>query len=88
MKSRTVMCTNGIDEDSSLYSEIDTEYRRLSNQVRWETRNAVKLKEKNIAKHVKENPKVIWQYVTSKTRTKSRISDLYKDDTKLEKNSK
>lgn len=67
------------------YGEVDTEHRRSSNRVRWETRNAVKLKEKNIAKHVKENPKLFWQYVQSKTRTQSRIPDLYKDDTKQDK---
>ena len=59
--------------------EIEKEYRRVNNQVRRETRNAVKQKEKEVAKHVKDNPKVFWKYVTSKTRTKSNISELYKD---------
>lgn len=38
-----------------------------------------------MAKHVKENPKVFWKYVMSETRTKSRISDLYKDVNTKEK---
>ena len=29
---------------------------------------------------MKEKPKVFWKYVTSKTRTKSRIGELYKDE--------
>lgn len=52
---------------------------RLNNQVRRETRNGLKMKEKEIAKNVKSNPKIFWKYVQSKTRTKSRIPELYKD---------
>lgn len=62
----------------SEYQEIEKEYRRLNNQVRKETRNAVKLKEKEIAKNVKENPKMFWNYVQTKTKSKCRIPDLYK----------
>ena len=62
------------------YSNVEKDYRRLNNQIRRETRNAVKTKEREIAGLVKENPKVFWKYVTSKTRTKSRIGDLYKDE--------
>ena len=39
------------------YMETETQYRRLNNQIRRETRNAIKLKEKEIANQVKENPK-------------------------------
>ena len=60
--------------------EAETEYRRLNNQIRRDTRNATKLKEKEIATHVKDNPKIFWKYVSTKTRTKSRIGDLYKDE--------
>lgn len=66
------------------YAEIETQYRRLNNQIRRETRNAIKLKEE-IAKHVKENPKIFWIYVSSKPRTKSRIVDLYVDENNLVK---
>ncbi|MPC40213.1 hypothetical protein E2C01_033769 [Portunus trituberculatus] len=46
---------NGSDRE---YLETDKNYRRLNNQIRWETWNALKLKEKQIASLVKENPKV------------------------------
>ena len=64
---------------------IETEYRRLNNQVRRETRNVVKIKEREVAKHVKINPKVSWKYVASKIRMKSCIGDLYRDNEKTEK---
>lgn len=65
------------------WAETEVQYRRLNNQIRWETRNATKLKEKEIARNVKENPKIFWKYVSSKTRTKSRIADLYTDEDRL-----
>lgn len=61
---------------------VEEEYRRLNNQVRRQTRNAVKIKEKEISSHVKDNPKIFWQYVTSKTKTKSGIGDLYDSNEK------
>ena len=64
---------------------VETEYRRLNNQVRRETRNAIKIKEREVAKHVKINPKFFWKYVASKIRMKSRIGDLYRDNEKTEK---
>ena len=39
----------------------------------------MKINGKEIAKHVKENPKIFWKYVMSKTRCKSRIGHSYKD---------
>ena len=71
----------GSTQDS--YRDVETEYRRLNNQVRKETRNAVKTKEKEIAKNVKKNPKVFLKYVLSKTRMKSHIGDLYQDPEKI-----
>ncbi|KAG7155492.1 hypothetical protein Hamer_G024702, partial [Homarus americanus] len=68
-----------------MYLETEKEYRRLNNQVRWETRNILKCKEQEIAKNVKANPKVFWKYVQTKTRTKARIADLYKDGGKVQK---
>lgn len=67
------------------YVEVEAQYRRLNNQIRRETRSAIKHKEQEIAKHVKENPKIFWKYVSSKTRTKSRIADLYMDEDKVSK---
>ena len=62
----------------TMYMETEKEYRRLNNQIRKETRNAVKVKEKETAKNVKENPKVFWKYVQSKVKSKPRIPDLQK----------
>lgn len=63
---------------------VENEYRRLNNQVRWLTRNSVRIEEKEVAKHMKGNPKVFWKYELSKTRTKSCISDLYKTANSME----
>ncbi|KAG7170129.1 putative Endonuclease-reverse transcriptase-containing protein 9, partial [Homarus americanus] len=68
-----------------MYLETEKEYKRLNNQVRWETRNILKCKEQEIAKICKANPKVFWKYVQTKTRTKARIADLYKDEEKVQK---
>ncbi|KAG7172219.1 hypothetical protein Hamer_G009566, partial [Homarus americanus] len=65
--------------------ETEKEYRRLNNQVRWETRSILKRKEQESAKNVKANLKVFWKYVQTKTRTKARIADLCKDEEKLQK---
>jgi len=40
------------------------------------------MKEKRIAENVKKNPKIFWNYVQKKTKTKSSIPDLYKDEGK------
>lgn len=46
------------------YKEVDIKYKRLNNQIRWETRNATKLKEQEIAKHVIGNPKSLLELWT------------------------
>lgn len=51
---------------SSLKKILDIEetyYRRLNNQIRWEAQNVTKIKEKEITRCVKENPKVFWKNV-------------------------
>ena len=60
-------------EDGKIYSE----YRRCSNQLRRLTRKATKIYEKNISLQAKNNPKVFWKFVGSKTKMKSKIPDLY-----------
>jgi hypothetical protein len=52
------------------------EYCKLRNKVKSLTRKAVKNKEIEIAKDVKNNPKKFWQYTKSKTKTRIGISDL------------
>lgn len=65
--------------EQNLYLETEKEYRRLNNQIRKNTQNAVKLKEKEITRNVKDNPKVVfWKYVQSKVKGKPKIPDLYK----------
>ena len=59
------------------------EYNKVRNQVRRLTRNKLKMKEIRIAENVKDNPKLFWNHVQKKTKTKSSIPELYKDsDTK------
>ena len=52
------------------------EYCKLRNKVKSLTRKAVKNKEIEIAKDVKNNPKKFWQYTKSKIKTRIGISDL------------
>ena len=52
------------------------EYCTLRNQVKSLTRKAVKNKEREIAKDIKNNPKKCWKYTKSKTKTRTGISDL------------
>ena len=48
------------------------------------TRKITKQFEKQIAHQVKTNPKTFWKYARSKTKTKSSIPDLFKDNNKTE----
>ena len=52
------------------------EYVRLRNQVRSSTRKASRWKEKEIAEHIKDNPKKFWKFVNSKMKTRGCIPDL------------
>lgn len=52
------------------------EYKRQRNKVRNITRKGKLELEKSIASNIKENPKLFWKYVNSKTKTKSTIPDL------------
>jgi hypothetical protein len=62
--------------------EAYKEYCKVRNQVRTLTRKITKQFEKQIAQEVKTNPKKFWKYARSKTKTKSSIPDLFKDDDK------
>ena len=50
------------------------------------TRNIKRKKEKNIAKDIKSNPKAFYQYISSKTSKKDKISDLEKPDGEITSN--
>ena len=66
--------------------ELYTEYRRCSNKLRSLTRKATMICEKDMAANSKGNPKLIHQYLNSKTKIKSSIPDLYLDDDMDEEN--
>ncbi len=61
-------------------TETSLKYARARNQARWATRKAVKEYEKSIAMNIKSNPKMFWQYVHSRTKTRQLILDLEKSD--------
>jgi hypothetical protein len=63
----TVLCMGG---------ERYKEYCKQRNKMKSLTRKAVKDKETEIAKDVKNNPKKFWQYTKSKTKPRIGISDL------------
>ena len=56
------------------------EYCRSRNKVRAMTRNFQRQKENTIAKSVKVNPKVFWDYVSRRTKTRGGIPHLQKTD--------
>ncbi len=64
-------------------SENYLAYAKTRNQTRWATRKAVKQYEKAIASNVKTNPKLFWNYVNSKLKSRQPISDLKKDNGEL-----
>ena len=61
-------------------------YCKYRNQVKWESRKSVKSKEKRIAQQIKTNPKLFYQYVSSKIKGRENISNLLKDDGTLTEN--
>ena len=63
---------------------VRMQYNRIRNQVRRLTRNITKEYERGLARNVKENPKAIWRYINSKSKTKKNIGNLVKDPSKLD----
>ncbi len=53
-----------------------TEYCRVRNQVRSQTRKLAKIREQEIAREAKNNPKKFWQFINQRLKTKSGIPDL------------
>ena len=51
-------------------------YTRARNQARNVTRKAQRQFETGVAKATKENPKIFWNYINSKTKTNSKIPDI------------
>ena len=60
-------------KDAKIYEE----YCKCRNQLRRFTRKSVKSREMNIAKKVKTNNKLFWKFVSSKTKLKPSIADLF-----------
>ena len=60
-------------------------YAKYRNQVKWETRKAKKLNELKVASEAKKNPKALFQYINSKSKSKNSIPDLLKPDGSLSK---
>jgi hypothetical protein len=54
-------------------------YCRTRNKIRSITRKAQKEYEKKIAREAKKNPKAVWNFIKSKTKTKESIPELYTD---------
>ena len=62
------------------------EYKKISNRVRKQTREASKEEQMKIAKECKNNPKKFWNYVRSKTNSHDKIADLHiKDEMQTDK---
>jgi len=56
------------------------EYVKSRNEAKNEIQRAVRGFEREISKKAKKDPKVFYKYVNSKLKTRSGISDLYKED--------
>jgi len=61
--------------------ETYKEYCRIRNKVKNMITYFRKQKEKNISMNIKQNPKAFWNYIKSKTKTKSSITGLHCDPT-------
>ena len=55
-------------------------YHLLRRKVNIEVRKAKKEKELNIAKQSKQNPKILYQYISSQSKPKETVSNLTKED--------
>jgi rubrerythrin len=67
--------------------EIRKKYNRMRNQVKSHVNKLKNKYEKDLVQRAKENPKVIWKYFKSKSKTRDGISDLHMNpaDTKSPK---
>ena len=58
---------------------VQKKYKRIRNKVRNITRKHQKQFERNLSHEAKSNPKKIWSYIKSKSKTKSGIGELLTD---------
>ena len=59
--------------------KIREEYNKVRNQVKSLTNKLKRQHEKNLASSAKKNPKAIWKYIKSKSKTRTGIGELLKD---------
>ena len=64
----------------------EAEYVKYRNLVNKLVKKAKREKEKNVAKEAKSNPKALFQYISSKTKTRENVPNLEKQDGTLTKN--
>ena len=64
---------------TSKRNEDRMKYNKVRNKVKKLCKNLRINYEKNIAKNAKTNPKMIWQYIKSKSNTRQGIGELYRD---------
>ena len=55
---------------------VETQYKRITNQVRKKTREISKKIQNDVAKTCKENLKKFWQFVNSKNKTSRSIGNI------------
>ncbi|KAK3089529.1 hypothetical protein FSP39_004304 [Pinctada imbricata] len=76
-KSLARKCSTSYTTDQS----VRREYCKVRNKVKSLVRKAKRDFEHNISLKAKENPKVIWRYINSKSKTRVGIGELCKDPT-------
>ncbi len=59
--------------------EVRREYNKVRNQVKREMRKMTKQFERKLAQEAKVNPKAIWHYINSKSKTRHGIGELHID---------
>ncbi|KAK7105260.1 hypothetical protein V1264_016666 [Littorina saxatilis] len=74
-------------EDEEKYQQLEAQqeeaharYTRARNQAKWACKQAIRQMEKQVAERAKDNPKVFWSYVKSRTTIRSGIADLKRKD--------
>ncbi len=74
-------CTTTKKRAATNNAEERREYNRVRNQVSKEMRKMKKKYERKLAKEAKKNPKAVWKYINSRSKTKHGIADLHLDPT-------
>ena len=62
------------------------EYKKERNSLRWLTRKLQREFERDLIKNLKKDPKAFWRYANSKLKTRSKVSQLFKEDGTITEN--